>query len=486
MVFSSFLFLFYFLPLTLGLYYAVPAQWRLRVLTVLSYVFYGWTNPLYVPLMWVSTTIDYIAGAVITAEARRLPDAAPGVHTVRQRVALVLSVASNLALLGFFKYYNFGAETYRSLMLQWGWSQSVPDALWQVTLPLGISFYTFQSLSYTIDLYRGETRPARSFLDFACYVSLFPQLVAGPIIRFQDLAEQLEYRNHTWEKFSRGVVLFQLGLAKKVLLANPCGSVADAAFHAGTLEGPQAWWGLLAYTWQIYFDFSGYSDMAIGLGLLFGFQFPQNFNSPYYSAGLSEFWRRWHMTLSVWLREYLYIPLGGNRRGRLRTYLNLLVVMVLGGLWHGAAWNFVAWGAFHGVLLAVERALQEVFPGLRTALNRYRFYRVGTTAVTFLLVALGWVLFRAHDLEHAGRYYAALVGRGAVQPATALLWSVLFQPYHVLSLAAGAAVVWCCPTAWTFTEHPTTVKAVWAGLLFLLSIVLLASQQYNPFIYFLF
>lgn len=493
MVFSSFLFLFYFLPLTLGLYYAAPQRWRLGILTVLSYVFYGWTNPLYLPLMWLSSSIDYVAGGIIAADARAISgpaaesNRAAGIHTFRQRAALVISVVSNLAILGFFKYFNFGADAYRNLMLQLGWSQYVPEAIWQVTLPLGISFYTFQSLSYTIDIYRGEARPARSILDFACYVAMFPQLVAGPIVRFQDIAGQLVSRTHTWEKFARGVLLFQLGLAKKVILANPCGSVAESAFNAGTLECVQAWWGLLAYSFQIYFDFSGYSDMAVGLGLMFGFTFPQNFNSPYCSTSFSDFWRRWHMTLSTWLREYLYIPLGGNRHGRFRTYLNLFLVMLLGGLWHGAAWNFVLWGAYHGVLLAGERACREIFPRQRDTSTCSRpFPRILIVAAIFCVVTLGWVLFRAHDITHAGRYYAALFGQAEAQPATAVLWTLLFQPYHVVSLLTGASVVWGCPTAWNFTARMTTGKAIWAGILFLLSIVLLASQQYNPFIYFLF
>ncbi len=487
MVFSSFLFLFYFLPLTLALYYLAPAGWRLSVLTVLSYVFYGWTNPLYVPLMWLSTTIDYIAGAIIHSDASTFSGNATPTHTFRQRAALVISVTSNLALLGFFKYFNFGAEAYRNLMLQLGWSQPVPDALWEVLLPLGISFYTFQSLSYTIDIYRGETQPARSFLEFACYVSLFPQLVAGPIIRFQDLADQLVFRTHTWEKFSRGVLLFQLGLAKKVILANPCGSIAEAAFDAGTLETIQAWWGLLAYSFQIYFDFSGYSDMAIGLGLMFGFTFPENFRSPYRSASITEFWRRWHITLSTWLREYLYIPLGGNRHGRVRTYFNLFVVMLLGGLWHGAAWNFVIWGGYHGLLLAGERAFQEIRgnpPDNHP--TRMPVVRLARMVTVFCLVALGWVLFRAHDISHAAQYYAALLGLAETQPATRLLWILMFQPYHVLCLLIGAVIVWTCHTAWVFTEQQTPVKTLWGCVLFLLSIVLLATQQYNPFIYFLF
>lgn len=489
MVFSSYLFLFYFLPIALTAYYGLPVRWRLAVLTVLSYIFYGWTNPLYVPLMWFSTVIDYISGAVIASEGVRQGDEflqPGGPRTRLQRVALIVSVTSNLALLGFFKYFQFGIESYQLLIQQLGYSEMAPDSLWRIILPLGISFYTFQSLSYTIDVYRGEARPARTFLDFACYVSLFPQLVAGPIIRFQDLADQLVVRSHTWDKFARGVVLFQLGLSKKVMLANPCGFLAESSFNAGTLECSQAWWGLLAYTLQIYFDFSGYSDMAVGLGLMFGFTFPQNFDSPYRSASLSEFWRRWHISLSTWLREYLYIPLGGNRRGSLRTYVNLIAVMLLGGLWHGAAWNFLVWGGYHGILLALERFWTE-----NCAKNNSKttqtlpgwWCRVGAT---FLCVSIGWVLFRAHSLAHAVRYFAALGGIAEIQPATILLWSVLFPPYHVVCVIVCLALVWFAPTAWRFTEQITPAKAIWAECLFLFSIVLLALQQYNPFIYFLF
>ncbi|MDB5391135.1 MAG: hypothetical protein JWM11_6781 [Planctomycetaceae bacterium] len=490
MVFSSYLFLFYFLPLTLGAYYAAPTKWRLAVLTILSYVFYGWTNPLYVPLMWFSTFIDYISGGIIAAEGHRKGMQfvqIGGPRTSRQRAALIVSVTSNLILLGFFKYFQFGAESYQILMRNLGYTEMVPDAIWHIILPLGISFYTFQSLSYTIDVYRGEARPARSFLDFACYVSLFPQLVAGPIIRFQDLADQLVERSHTWDKFARGVILFQLGLAKKVVLANPCGFLAELSFNAGTLECGQAWWGLLAYTLQIYFDFSGYSDMAVGLGLMFGFTFPQNFDSPYLSASLSEFWRRWHISLSTWLREYLYIPLGGNRLGPIRTYVNLFVVMLLGGLWHGAAWNFLIWGGYHGILLALERFWNQNFavPGVPSPPPR-RVWWLLRVGVTCLLVALGWVLFRAHSLTHAGHYFTALIGLAANRPPTVLLWSVLFPPYHVFCVLVGLIIVWFAPTAWRFSEQITPGKAVWAGSLFLFSVVLLALQQYNPFIYFLF
>ena len=258
------------------------------------------------------------------------------------------------------------------------------DAALRVTLPLGISFYTFQSMSYAIDVYRGHAKPIRSFIDFACFVSMFPQLVAGPIVRFSEVADQLRSRTHTATKFARGIAFLSLGLAKKVLLANPCGKVADLAFDAGSLGPLEAWYGVVAYAFQIYFDFSGYSDMAVGLGLMFGFVFAKNFDSPYRAQSITEFWHRWHISLSTWLRDYLYLPLGGNRKGTTWTYINLFVVMVLGGVWHGAAWNFVIWGALHGVFLAGERlrgktALYGVPPPpLRVAM-------------TFTIVLMTWV-----------------------------------------------------------------------------------------------
>jgi alginate O-acetyltransferase complex protein AlgI len=358
MVFSSQLFIFYFLPLALLAYYIAPRKARHLGLTAFSYVFYGWANPWFVFLMLGTTVVDYlvglwIAGAFGHAEIPLLSEG--GQRTRAQKLALASSIISNLSLLAFFKYFNFGLENYNSLMAALGLTAWQWDTALRVTLPLGISFYTFQSMSYTIDVYRGHARAIRSFIDFACFVSMFPQLVAGPIIRFSDVADQLRFRTHTAEKFARGSAMFSIGLAKKILLANPCGKVADIVFGAtpaGTLD---SWYGLIAYAFQIYFDFSAYSDMAIGLGLMIGFTFAKNFDSPYKSASITEFWRRWHISLSTWLRDYLYLPLGGNRRGPARTYANLATVMLLGGLWHGAAWTFVIWGGLHGALLVIER-----------------------------------------------------------------------------------------------------------------------------------
>jgi len=362
MVFSSHLFLFYFLLLALGLYYAAHKfggnTLKHLVLTGISYLFYGWANPLFVLLMAWSTLIDYICGLVIAgrqpagqpkgSQLAELPKGQP--RSRAQKIALTVSILSNLSLLAFFKYFNFGIDTFTALGLT-----GVQDSVMRITLPLGISFYTFQSMSYSIDVFRGDARAIRNPVDFACYVSMFPQLVAGPIIRFSEVAQQLVHRTHTIEKFSRGVAFFAMGMAKKILLANPCGWIADQAFNAGSVGFVDAWFGVTAYSMQIYYDFSGYTDMAIGLGLMLGFVFPKNFDSPYISQSITEFWRRWHISLSSWLRDYLYIPLGGNRKGTVRTYINLALVMLLGGLWHGASWNFVVWGAIHGAMLAFER-----------------------------------------------------------------------------------------------------------------------------------
>ena len=480
MVFSSYLFLFYFLPVSLLLYYVAPARLKHAILTALSYVFYGWANPLFLVLLFVSTLIDYIAGLWMAAERRTTgtSEEAP-IATPRGRTALTISICSNLALLGFFKYFNFGVESYDAFVQWIGIPSLRLDSVLRVTLPLGISFYTFQSMSYSIDVYRGDARPIRNFIDFACFVSMFPQLVAGPIIRFQEIADQLRERTHTSTKFARGIAFFSLGLAKKVLLANPCGKIADLAFEAGSLQPLEAWYGVTAYAFQIYFDFSGYSDMAIGLGLMFGFVFAKNFDSPYKSRSITEFWRRWHISLSTWLRDYLYVPLGGNRKGPRRTYVNLFIVMLLGGLWHGAAWNFVIWGGLHGVLLAVERmrgkkALFGVLPG------------PAANAATFIVVLFTWVFFRATDLPSALRYIGHMAGAGAVQDGASLLPGIIYQPYYLGTFLLAGLVTWGAPQTWDWTRSLSMPKAVAALALLVFAAVVLTTQAFNPFIYFIF
>ena len=479
MVFSSYLFLFYFLPLALLAYYAAPVRARHLILTIVSYVFYGWANPLFVVLLLVSTTIDYLAGLVIEAERNH----APSWPTRRARMALIMSVCSNLSLLGFFKYFNFGIDSFNGLVAWIGMPELGIETALRITLPLGISFYTFQSMSYAIDLYRGDARAVRSFIDFACFVSMFPQLVAGPIIRISEVADQLRSRTHTMAKFARGVAFFSLGLAKKVLLANPCGKVADVAFDAGARGVVEAWYGVVAYAFQIYFDFSGYSDMAIGLGLMLGFVFPKNFDSPYKAASITEFWRRWHISLSTWLRDYLYRPLGGNRKGPGRTYVNLFIVMLLGGLWHGAAWNFVIWGTIHGVLLAVERALGGAPRDDSAAPGRFRPLRI---TGTFVLVLIAWVFFRAPDLPAAAAYLGDMAGIGAPPAAAALLTGILYQPYYLLTMAIAAIVTWACPQTWDWTRRLSAPRAAVSFALLVLAVVALTTQAFNPFIYFIF
>jgi alginate O-acetyltransferase complex protein AlgI len=474
MVFSSYLFLFYFLPAALLLYYAAPARARHAVLTLLSYVFYGWANPLFVVLLLASTAIDFAAGRTM---ARHPPSETR--RPLPARLALVASIASNLSLLGFFKYYNFGAENVSALAAWLGLPALGLDTALRVTLPLGISFYTFQSMSYTIDVYRGRAQPIRSVIDFACFVSMFPQLVAGPIIRFSEIADQLRARAHTTTKFARGIAFFSLGLAKKVLLANPCGKIADLAFEAGSLTPLEAWYGATAYAFQIYFDFSGYSDMAIGLGLMLGFVFPKNFDSPYRSASITEFWHRWHISLSTWLRDYLYVPLGGNRRGRIRTYVNLLIVMLLGGLWHGAAWNFIVWGAIHGVLLGFER--------IRGKTPLYgSLARPVRVALTFVVVLVAWVFFRATDLPHALRYVGDMLAFGDVQASAHLLSGIVYAPYYLGTFLIAAGIVWGAPQTWDWSRTLTLPKAVTVLVVFAIAVAVLTTQAYNPFIYFIF
>ncbi|MDX1501492.1 MAG: MBOAT family protein [Thermoanaerobaculia bacterium] len=483
MLFSSHLFLFLFLPVALGVYYALPRRGRHLALTLLSYLFYGWANPAFTVLMLTSTVVDYlcglwIAGALGGPEAPRRLE--PGGRRSRgQRVAVAISVATNLALLGFFKYFNFAVDSANAMLAAAGLADLQLDTALRVALPLGISFYTFQSMSYTIDVYRGHATALANPVDFACYVSLFPQLVAGPIIRFSEVADQLQARRHTWEKLARGVAFLCLGAAKKIVLANPCGKVADTVFDAASVTTLDAWTGLVAYSMQIYFDFSGYSDMAIGLGLMLGFVFPKNFDSPYKAESITDFWRRWHISLSSWLRDYLYIPLGGNRKGGGRTYVNLALVMLLGGLWHGAAWKFVLWGGLHGGLLAVERARgrRGLFAGLPRPLR---------IAGTFLLVALGWVFFRADSPAAAWTFLHSLAALSDPAGAAPLVGGVVRAPYYLLSLAAAAVVAWGAPQTWDWTRRlPAWKTLVCLGLLWL-SIALLAGQAYNPFIYFIF
>lgn len=466
-------------------YYLVPRAGKHLLLAFVSYAFYGWSNPAFVVLLLFSTVVDYCCGLVIVgitpwsgAEEPLLDTG--GTRSGKQRLALALSIVTNLSLLGFFKYFNFGTGSWDAMMSAWGHESWALDFAIQVTLPLGISFYTFQSMSYTIDVYRGHARPLKNITSFACYVSMFPQLVAGPIIRYAEVAEQLRSRSHTVTKFARGVSFICLGLTKKVWLANPVGKVADIAFSADSLTVLDAWYGVVAYAFQIYFDFSAYSDMAIGLGLMLGFVFPKNFNSPYLAISITDFWRRWHISLSSWLRDYLYIPLGGNRKGEMRTYGNLMTVMLLGGLWHGASWNFVVWGGLHGLFLMLERVAGKS--------SFYRaFPRVLQVGCTFLLLLLTWVFFRGETLSHSVQYLLSMFGCGGGQATgSQLVAGVIYQPFYVVMMLFSAGIVWGGPQTWDWTRKLTAQKLIICMLLFVLSVMLLSAQAYNPFIYFIF
>ena len=470
MVFASPIFLGYFLPLVLAGYYLLPAAGpaRNRWLLGASYVFYGWWDPRLVPALFVLTLATF--GLARWLGREDLPEG-------RRRLGLAVGVGLALAVLFVGKYLGFAFDNYDRLAAALGWAPA-PATRW--ALPLGISFFTFHAISTLVDVHRRDAKPMASLVDFACYLAFFPQLIAGPILRFGAIAPAYAERRHSWARFSSGLALFSLGLAKKVIIANTLAPAADLAFAARELDAPTAWFGLVAYGLQLYYDFSGYSDMATGLARLFGFEFPRNFNAPYLAESITDFWRRWHISLGGFLRDYLYIPLGGNRRSPTRTALNLLIVMVLGGLWHGAAWTFVAWGLWHGTLLVAERwlggrALYEDLP---------RFLRV---LATFILVLLGWVFFRAESLAAAGDYFAAL-GRfdGTGGAPVRLLGAELFALPHVLILVLGLALMWSRRRAHEWSGHLPSRRAVLCLLLLLLSLGLLSTQRPNPFLYFQF
>ena len=468
MLFPSHAFLFYFLPLLLAAYYATPNRSRRALLVVASYFFYGWWDVRFVLLLLLSTGIDYFAGGRIHGSDD---------PRVRKRY-LLLSIIANLSLLGFFKYFMFANHSLAELFSWVGaaYPQSLLSA--QVVLPIGISFFTFQSMSYTIDIYRRRVAPAQSLVDFACYIALFPQLIAGPIVRYSMLADQLRRPQLNVARFTLGAQFFILGLAKKVLLADNIAPLAEAFFDAPDLAvfaAPDAALATIAYSLQIYFDFSGYSDMAVGLGYALGYTFPQNFNSPYKSGSISEFWRRWHMTLSYWLRDYLYIPLGGSQGGRWRTYRNLGLTMLLGGLWHGANWTFVIWGAWHGLWLMIERALGGKNPVRRLP-------AAAQAAVAYALVCLGWVFFRAPNLASAGRAFERLFSFDFAAP------QLLAAPFRLplLLTAVGAALVFATRNTWEINDAPNWPKTLALAALLLLSVISLFGSVTHPFLYFQF
>jgi alginate O-acetyltransferase complex protein AlgI len=471
MVFASPIFLFLFLPLTLAAYFAFPRRWRNGVLLVASLAFYAWGEAPYLALVLGSVAFNFAIGAAIGRA---------GEAAVRKRW-LVLGIAGNLLALAIFKYANFTVANINTLAPILA---VTPVALAAIPLPLGISFFTFHAISYVVDVYKGNAHAERNLPRFALYILLFPQLIAGPIIRWRDIAGQLPARAERISDFAYGVRRFVLGLGKKVLIANTLGAVADRIFAlpAAELTTPLAWLGLACYTLQIYFDFSGYSDMAIGLMRMFGFRILENFNYPYIARSIREFWRRWHISLSNWFRDYLYIPLGGNQRGERRAYANLVIVFLLCGLWHGASWPFVLWGAWHGVFLVVERA------GLDRVLRR-----IGPLQHVYALLAVmgGWVLFRCETLTEAIAYYAALLGNAQGDPVRRPLAEFL-DPFVAFTLLVG--IVFATPLARTIGQwrdrHANAavlgLDVAWLAVVFVLASSFLAAGTYNPFIYFRF
>ena len=463
MLFNSLPFLFFFLPVTYFVFWRLRARTSRHVwLTVTGYVFYSFWDYRFCALMALSTLISYTAGLAML----RWPN-----EGVPRRLALWVPIALDLSLLGYFKYAGFTVRSFQGLASWLGYPIDLPAL--DIVLPVGISFYTFHTITYIVDCYRGVVTPTRNLAEFSSYVSLFAQLVAGPIVRFRQIEGDLDDVEHARERrdLERAWSFFALGLCKKVLVADAIASVIDPALaDPAALTSLDAWLAAIGYTYQLYFDFSGYSDMAVGLGLMFGLRLPQNFDSPYKADGPADFWRRWHISLSTVLRDYLYIPLGGNRHGTIRTYVNLLVTMLIGGLWHGAAWTFVAWGGYHGALLAAERACSPAWQRVPRPLRQI---------VTFLLVVVGWVLFRSTTSGMAADW----LHRMFVPDTSGLM---ITSPLLPLGIAVAAIVAHMAPN--TFALSHRWNGAATAGLagLFLAVMAVLYSGHQTPFLYFQF
>ena len=464
MVFSSLLFMFIYLPVVLAIYYIVPRRWRNLWLFVANLVFYGWGEPVYILLMLFSICINYFAGRLIDRNRE---------NRKKAKAILIVDIVVNLAMLAFFKYFDLFAATLSRIP-----GVSIPAL--HLALPIGISFYTFQTMSYPIDVYRGDASIQRNFISFGTFVALFPQLIAGPIVRYKDIASQLDFRATGVDQFASGVRRFTVGLGKKVLIANNIGALWDiyAAKAPGELTVLGSWLGILAFSLQIYFDFSGYSDMAIGLGRMLGFEFLENFNYPYISKSVTEFWRRWHISLGTWFRDYVYIPLGGNRKGPWRQIFNLLVVWALTGFWHGANWTFLCWGLYYAIFLIIEKLF--LLKGLKRV-------PVLATVYTLLVAVCGWVLFDLPSLSAAGAYYGAMFGFAGGGAAAAADFFYL-REYAIVFLVCILA---CTPLGKTLYEKLSGKAKAWLtpvmiAAVLVLSTAYLVDATYNPFLYFRF
>lgn len=471
MVFSSITFILYFLPIFLIAYFVTPKKFRNYTLLLFSLVFYAYGAPDFIFLLVGSCIVNFfLVKWMASVDAGK-----------KKKIICAASIFISLSLLLYFKYANFFVENINALL---GLAHREPIPWMKVALPIGISFFTFQSITYTIDVYRGTSLPSKKLTDYVLYIMMFPQLIAGPIVKYNSVAQQLVERKVTTEDFATGFYRFVIGLAKKVLIANTLAENADAIFgmNYADLSSGTAWIGILSYTLQIYFDFSGYSDMAIGLGKMMGFRFPENFNDPYISRSITEFWRRWHMTLGGFMKEYLYIPLGGNRCSKARMYLNLGIVFLCSGFWHGAAWNFVLWGVFHGFFIIMDRIfLLDVLK---------KIGRIPSVILTFFVVNLGWVLFRVEDLGSLGSYYQALFAfrDGAAFSCDAHFWVVfaLALVFSFITLFAKGQKLQDLVFADNYTVKRSLIMFVVMAVLFILSVGALFVVGFNPFIYFRF
>ncbi len=473
MVFSSLTFLYIFLPIVLIIYYIVPKKFRNLFILLSGLFFYAWGEPIYVVIMIASTLIDYFAGLIIyKAGDRKLP----------RRLALIVSVVMNLSLLGFFKYSGFIVENINNIF---GTSYGAPTSL----LPIGISFFTFQSMSYTIDLYRGNINVQKNPITFAAFVTLFPQIVAGPIVRYEDIATELDERIVDIDMIWEGIIQFAIGLGKKVLIANNIGVVWDniKAMELSSLPVATAWLGIGAYTLQIYFDFSGYSDMAIGIGKMLGFHFPKNFDYPYMSKSISEFWRRWHITLSSWFKSYVYFPLGGSRKGLKRTIFNLAIVWLLTGIWHGASWNFILWGVLYGVLIIIEKLVTTF---LKKKNKLYVFDKIPSfikRVYAIVLVMLGWVLFDTSTISEAFSYMGRMFGFGSTFYDSYTIYILInFGLLFVIAIIGSTNIL---KRAVDTIEKKVPALINYGSIIFVVAVLLLSTAYlvdagYNPFLYF--
>ncbi len=466
MLFSSIPFLYYFLPSVLILYFIVPKKLKNTVLMLSSLVFYGWGEPKYVILMIASIVIGYFSGILIEAFSQKK----------LSKVFLGVSVAVNLGFLAYFKYSDFFIENFNAVM-------GLSISLLRIALPIGISFYTFQILSYTIDVYRSDVPAQKNIINLAAYITMFPQLIAGPIVRYSDIAKQLEERTHSFENFSKGMRRFVLGLGKKILIANSLGELCDVFKASDDKSILFYWFYAIAFGLHVYFDFSGYSDMAIGLGRVFGFRFSENFNYPYISKSATEFWRRWHMSLGTWFRDYVYIPLGGNRVSKIRWFFNILVVWFLTGFWHGAAWNFIIWGLFFAVLLILEKVVLLKYLNKTKVLSRI---------YTLVAVGISFVIFNATDMKEAFSYIGGMFGAGDVPLASTEFFYYLksFAATLVIGIIGATPVV--KKAVEKVFENSKASKFVWIlepiALVVLLAVMTayLVDGSFNPFLYFRF